>query len=90
MHLSLYLGGLIILLVAGFYFAVSFFRKKYTYTDLYAEGVKNENDGAFKAALENYSKALAEVEKYKFHDDMKQQIVQKIKVLKSAIEYESH
>jgi hypothetical protein len=89
MHLSLYLGGFIILLVATFS-AIAYFRKKYTYTDLYAEGVKNENDGYYKAALENYSKALAEVEKYKFHEDMKQQIVQKIKVLKSAIEYESH
>ena len=89
MHLSLYLSGFVVLLIAAFS-AIAFFRKKYTYTDLYAEGVKNENDGYYKAALENYSKALAEVEKYKFHEDMKQQIVQRIKVLKSAIEYESH
>ena len=52
--------------------------------------IKNENNGSYEAALMNYNHALAEVEKYKFHEKMKQQLLEKIKVLKSAIEYESH
>jgi hypothetical protein len=90
MHLPLYMGIFIVLLILVFSVALLFRRKKYTYAELYAEGVKNENDGYFKAALENYNNALAEVEKYKFHEKMKQQLIEKIKVLKSAIEYESH
>jgi hypothetical protein len=90
MHLPLYLGILVILIVIAFSFAFLFHRKKYTYTSLYDEGIRNENNGYFSAALENYNNALAEVEKYKFHEKMKQQLIQKIKVIKSTIEYESH
>jgi hypothetical protein len=90
MHLPLYLGAFIIIVVIAFSFVFLFGRKKYTYTVLYDEGIKNENNGHFSAALENYNNALAEVEKYKFHEKMKQQLIQKIKVIKSTIEYESH
>ena len=90
MHLSLYIGLFIVLLLITFSIAILFPRKKYTYTKFYTEGIRNENDGHFAAALENYNNALAEIKKYKFHEKMKQQLIQKIKVLKSTIEYESH
>jgi len=87
---SIYIVILIVLVVLIFSVAILFRRKKYTYTSLYAEGIKNENNGSFAAALESYNNALAEVEKYKFHEKMKQQLLEKIKILKSTIEYESH
>jgi hypothetical protein len=65
-------------------------RKKQDYTALYAEGVKNENNGFYKAALENYSTVLVEIKKQRFNDKMQEQLIDKIKVLRSAIEYESH
>ncbi len=72
-------------------FCILFFRrKKYSYTALYTEAVKNENNGLFKAALENYITVLAEIKKYRFNEKMEQQLIDKIKVLRSAIEYESH
>ncbi|MEI9935364.1 MAG: hypothetical protein WDM71_11080 [Ferruginibacter sp.] len=52
--------------------------------------MKNENNGLFKAALENYITVLAEIKKYRFNEKMEQQLIDKIKVLRSAIEYESH
>jgi flagellar biosynthesis/type III secretory pathway M-ring protein FliF/YscJ len=90
MHLSLYIGLLIILLLVAVTVAILFRRKKYSYTALYAEGVKNENNGRFVAALQNYSTVLAEIKNYRFHQEMKEQLTDKIKVLRSAIEYESH
>ena len=90
MHTGVYVSVFIGVLILAFLIALLFRRKKYTYTSLYAEGVKNENDGFFEAALENYNNALVEVGKYKFHEKMKEQIIEKMKVLKSAIEYESH
>jgi hypothetical protein len=90
MHAGIYTGALVALLILFFLAMFLFRRKKYTYTSLYAEGIKNENNGFYKAALVNYNNALAEVEKYKFHEKMKTQLTEKIKILKSAIEYESH
>jgi len=80
----------IVLLIIASSIGILFYRKKYTYTAPYAEAIKKENDGCFAEALENYNSALAEVKKYKFHEKMEHQLVQKIKVLKSTIEYESH
>ncbi len=90
MHLPLYLSVLIVLIVMAFAAVFLFRSKKYTYSALYDEGIKNENNGFFTAALENYNNALIEIEKYKFHEKMKEQVIQKIKVIKSTIEYESH
>jgi hypothetical protein len=91
MHLSLYLGIiLIVLLLTAITATILFRRKKYAYTALYAEGVRNENNGFFIAALKNYSTVLAEIKNYRFHGKMQEQLTDKIKVLRSAIEYESH
>ena len=69
MHLSLYIGVFIILLLIGITVALLFRRKKYAYTALYAEGVRNENNGLFVAALQNYSTVLAEIKNYRFHEE---------------------
>lgn len=90
MHVGIYVGFFVAVVILGVLITLMASRKKYTYTSLYEEGVKNENNGSFEAALENYNNALAEVEKYKFHEKMKEQIIEKMKVLKSAIEYEFH
>lgn len=89
MHLLIYVAAIVVLVIA---FSIFFLLhgKKDSYTELYNEGIKKENNGYFTAALEDYNKALAEVEKYKFQDKVKDRIIQKIKVLKSTIEYESH
>ncbi len=87
MYVALCVSGLILLITSCI---ILFRRKKYTYPALYAEAVKNENNGHFKEALENYITVLAEIKKYRFNEKMEQQLIEKIKVLRSAIEYESH
>jgi hypothetical protein len=89
MHLSIYAGILIVLFLITFSFSILFRHKKYAYAALYAEGVKNENNGHFAAALENYISVLAEIKNYRFHEKMRCQLADKIKVLRSTIEYES-
>ncbi len=56
---------------------------------LFSEALRNENSGNFEAAVITYEQALAEVKKFRFQDqDLRKRIIQKIKVLQTAIEYE--
>ena len=65
-----------------------FSKKKNLPGELFAEGLKYENNGHFDEAIINYENALAEVEKNRFHNTLKNRIIQKIKVLQTIIEYQ--
>lgn len=66
------------------------FKKKSLPVRLFVEAQKNENDGLFEEALVTYESALDEVKKFRFHDNLKNKIIDKLKVLKTAIEYKNN
>jgi hypothetical protein len=57
---------------------------------LFIEAQKNENDGYFEEALITYESALDEVKKLRFHGNLKNKIIDKLKVLHTAIEYKNN
>lgn len=87
MQFSIYIPVIIIAVVIVI-FVISYLwsNKKNTHTELYDEGVKNENDGAYLTALQNYEDALKEITK---ESNLKNQIIQRIKTIKLTLEYEN-
>lgn len=57
---------------------------------LFNQAIKNENNGSFEAALITYESALNEVKKIRFHSNLKNKIIDKIKVLQTIIEYKNN
>lgn len=80
---SIVVGGCIILLIIR---AVAQGKKKIT-DALFAEALRNENSGDFETAMITYTKALNEVNKIRFHNQFKNKIIEKLKVLHTTIEY---
>jgi len=64
-----------------------FLKKKDLPVELFVEGLKYENDGHFDQAIINYENALCEVKSNRFHRDLENKIVQKLKVLNTIIDY---
>jgi hypothetical protein len=67
-----------------------FLKKKDLPVELFVEGLRYENNGHFYEAIINYENALSEVKKNVFHDDLKNKIIQKLKVLHTIIEYQKN
>jgi hypothetical protein len=65
-------------------------KKKDLPVELFVEGLKFENNGYFDEAIINYENALSEVQKNRFHGDLKNKIIQKLKVLHTIIEYKKN
>jgi hypothetical protein len=63
--------------------------KKTSHTELYREGVRNENDGRYKLALQNYEDALIEIKKLKLDNKFGVKIALRIKILRTFLEYET-
>ncbi|MDR3714484.1 MAG: hypothetical protein P4L51_16855 [Puia sp.] len=63
---------------------------KKNHTELYSEGVRNENDGHYDLALHNYEDALSEIRKHNLHDRFSEKITQRIKILRTTIDYEKN
>jgi len=57
---------------------------------LFIEAQKTENDGRFEEAVITYESALDEVRKFRFHGNLKNKIISKLKVLHTAIEYRNN
>jgi len=57
---------------------------------LFNEAIRNENNGCFEAALVTYETALNEVKKIRFHSNLKNKIIEKIKVLHTILEYKNN
>ncbi|MDP4149534.1 MAG: hypothetical protein Q8927_13140 [Bacteroidota bacterium] len=64
------------------------FYKKSGHTELYCEGVRNENDGEYHLALGNYEDALSEIRKLNINDKFGEKIAERIKILRTTMEYE--
>jgi len=57
---------------------------------LFIEAQQNENDGHFEEAVATYEAALDETKKFRFHGSLKNRIIEKLKVLNTAIEYKNN
>ena len=64
-------------------------QKKTIPSKLFDEALRNENSGHFEEAVVTYENALNEVKKRRFHNGMENKIVEKLKVLHTAIEYKN-
>ncbi len=68
-----------------------FHKKKNSTLEFFAEGLKQENDGLFEAAVLEYENALREQEKLRFRDvQLTAKILEKLKVLHTTISYNSN
>jgi len=85
-----YLPFIMIALLIGSIISSLFFKKKNLPVELFVEGLKYENDGHFDEAVINYENALTEVKKNRFHSNLKNKIIQKLKVLNTIIEYKKN
>ena len=65
-------------------------KKKTLIVEFFVEGLKYENNGNFNEAIINYENALSEVKNNRFHPDLKNKIIQKLKVLHTVSEYEKN
>ncbi len=65
-------------------------RRKNTPIQLYNEALKNENSGYFEEAVITYETALNEINKNRFHGTLKNKIIDKIKVLRTTLEYNNN
>lgn len=63
--------------------------KKNSHTELYREGVRNENDGRYIQALQNYEDALNEIRKLNLDNKFGAKISGRIKILRTFIDYEN-
>ena len=70
--------------------AVFFFlwHKQNAHTELYSEGLRNENDGRYEQALHNYEDALREIRKLRLSKKFGAKIAERIKILRTTITYE--
>jgi len=84
----LYLLLFIIPLLSGISVILYVLYKKNSHTELYSEGLRNENNGCYTTALHNYEDALSEIRKLKLNNKFGAKIAQRIKILRTTIDYE--
>jgi hypothetical protein len=65
-------------------------RKRNFSVELFVKALSNENNGNFEEAVINYECALQEVKKIRFHSNLKNKIIEKLKVLHTFIEYKNN
>jgi hypothetical protein len=90
MTLFQYLPFIMITVLISTIISSLFLKKKNLPVELFVEGLKYENNGHFDEAIINYENALSEVRKNRFHGDLKNKIIQKLKVLHTIIEYKKN
>lgn len=87
---SQYLLLFISLIAIGLTIILFILRKKNSHTELYSEGVRNENNGLYKQALRNYEDALNETRKLNINNKFGEKIAGRIKILRTTIDYENN
>jgi hypothetical protein len=82
----------LIIILGGVFFLVRYFilRKKSLAMLLFISANKAENQGNYVQAVNGYENALFEVNKSKFHRQLKIIIIEKLKVLQTVRTYESN
>ena len=79
----------LILLLGGLFLFVRYIiqRKTSLPTQLYIKGLRTENSGNFDEAVVSYENALYEVKKIRFHHNLENKIIEKLKVLRTMKTY---
>ena len=90
MTLFQYLPFIMIALLMASIISSLFLKRKNLPVEFFVEGLKYENNGHFDEAIINYENALSEAKKNRFHGDLKNKIIQKLKVLHTIIEYKKN
>jgi len=90
MSYSFFLFLVITLIILSLILIVFANYKKNSHTELYKEGVRNENNGRYIIALQNYQDALSEVKKLRLDNKFGKKIAQRIKILQTLIDYEKN
>jgi hypothetical protein len=80
----------IVLSIIFLVFRSLFLRKRNISVDLFVEALRNENSEHFEEAVINYECALQEAGKLRFHRNLKNKIIGKLKVLHTFIEYKNN
>lgn len=80
---------IVIVLLLSLIFLYNFYYKKNKYTALFALGLRNENNGCYTEALQNYNDVLQALSTQKFNEQLKIKTVERIKLLRFTIEYDS-
>jgi hypothetical protein len=88
MSSSFYLTLFIIVVITGIVVIFITYYNRNGNTELYREGVRNENNGRYITALQNYEDALLDIRKLKMTNKFGEKIAQRIKVLQTTIDYE--
>jgi hypothetical protein len=88
MSSSISLGLFIALVVVAVAVLLFAQYKKNSHTELYKEGVRHENEGEYKKALQNFEDALSEIRKLNTDNKFGNKISDRIKILRTIIEYE--
>jgi hypothetical protein len=86
----LYLALFLLPILLGLFIIVYLFHKRNTHTELYSQALRHENNGSYEKALHNYQDALSEVRKLRLNDKFGHKIADKIKILRTTIEYENN
>lgn len=82
---------LLILVVLSILFLVIRFwimRQKNISVELFARALQEENSGHYEEAVVNYESALKEVIKIRYHGNLKNKIVEKIRLMRTVIDYQ--
>ena len=89
MPLYYYFFLFILLSIIFLVFRSLFLRKKNISVELFFKALRDENSGHFEEAVITYESALNEVKKIRFHSNLKNKIIAKLKVLHTYIEYKN-
>jgi outer membrane protein assembly factor BamD (BamD/ComL family) len=90
MSSSLYLLFFVLPIILSILIILFIINKKNSHTELYSEGVRNENEGRYSQALRNYEGALAEIRKLRMNRKFGKKIAERIKILQTTINYEKN
>jgi hypothetical protein len=88
--MALYIYFLLLIALSAIVFLIRFLviRNQHIPDHLFTEALKNENNDQYEAAVANYEMALVEVKKVRFNKKLKAKIEEKIKVLRTVIDYQ--
>jgi hypothetical protein len=86
----LYLALFLLPVLLGLFIIVYLFHKRNNHTELYSQALRQENNGSYQLALHDYEAALNEVRKLGLNDKFGQKIAERIKILRTTIEYENN
>jgi hypothetical protein len=79
----------IVILISATLIRFFLLKKKNIPVLLFTEALHNENCGQFEEAILSYENALEETRKKRFHGMLENRIIEKLRVLHTAIEYKN-